>query len=95
VLECTGPDDYSPADIAQAMSEVTGKAVRLQQWPAAAAAAALTQFGVPPPVAALIQELYEGLDSEHVSLASPQTVRRGSTTARAVIAEMWGAVPAV
>ena len=95
VLECTGPDDYSPAEIAEAMGEVTGKAVRLQQWPASAAAAALIRFGVPPPVAALIQEMYEGLDSEHVCLTSPQTVRRGSISARSAIAGMWQATQAI
>jgi uncharacterized protein YbjT (DUF2867 family) len=95
VLECTGPDDYSPTDIAQAMGEATGKPVRLQQWPASAAAAALTQFGVPPPVAALIQEMYEGLDSEHVCLAAPHTVRRGSISARSAITDMWQATQAV
>jgi uncharacterized protein YbjT (DUF2867 family) len=91
VIECTGPAEYSPAEIAQAMGEVTGKPVRVQQWPASAAAEALLQFGVPRPVATLIQEMYEGLDSGHVRLESPDTVRRGVVPPRSALAEMWRA----
>ena len=89
VVECTGPAEWSPAEIAQAMGEVTGKSVRVQQWPASAAAEALIQFGVPRPVAVLLQEMYEGLDSEHVAFESPQTVRRGEISAKNAIASMW------
>ena len=91
VVEFTGPAEWSPAEIAQAMGEVTGKSIRVQQWPASAAAQALVQFGVPRPVAALIQEMYEGLDSEHVALESPQTVRRGQISAKSAMASMWRA----
>src|SRR5205085_5848597 len=34
VVEFTGPAEWSPAEIAHAMAEVTGKSVRVQQWPA-------------------------------------------------------------
>ena len=91
VVEFTGPAEWSPAEIAQAMGEVVGKSVRVQQWPASAAAEALVQVGVPGPVAALIQEMYEGLDSEHVALESPQTVRRGQISPKIAIASMWRA----
>ncbi|MEO8258844.1 MAG: NmrA family NAD(P)-binding protein [Acidobacteriota bacterium] len=91
VVEFTGPADWSPAEIAQAMGEVAGKSVRVQQWPASAAAEALVQVGVPRPVAVLIQEMYEGLDSGHVALESPQTVRRGQISARSAMARMWRA----
>ena len=37
------------------VGEVTGQSVRVQQWPASAAAEALVHFGVPRPVAVLIQ----------------------------------------
>jgi uncharacterized protein YbjT (DUF2867 family) len=95
VVECTGPDDYSPADIAKAMSQVTGKPVHVKQWPVSATADALGQFGVPRPVAVLIQEMYEALDSEHVALESPQTARRGEISAKAAIAGMWAATAAL
>jgi uncharacterized protein YbjT (DUF2867 family) len=94
VVECTGPADWSPADIAQATEEVAGKPIEIKQWPASAAGDALVQFGVPRPVAVLIQEMYEGLDSEHVALESPQTARRGEISAKAAIAEMWRAATA-
>jgi uncharacterized protein YbjT (DUF2867 family) len=89
VVEYTGPADWSPAEIAHAMGEVTGKSVRVQQWPVSSAAGALVQFGVPGPVAVLIQEMYKGLDSEHVTYESPQTLRRGVISARDAIASMW------
>jgi uncharacterized protein YbjT (DUF2867 family) len=91
VIEFTGPAEWSPAEIAQAMGEVAGKSVRLQQWPSSAAAEALVKFGVPPPLAELIQEMYEGLDSEHVAFESPETVRRGQIAAKSAIVRMWQA----
>ena len=91
VVEFTGPAEWSPAEIAQAMGEVAGKPVRVQQWPASAAAEALVQFGVPRPVAVLIQEMYEGLDSEHVAFESPQTARRGQISPKVAMASMWRA----
>jgi len=93
VVECTGPADWSPADIAPAMQEVAGKPIDVRQWPVSAAAAALEQFGVPRTVAVLIQEMYEALDSEHVALESPQQVRRGTISAKTTIAAMWRAAP--
>jgi uncharacterized protein YbjT (DUF2867 family) len=91
VIECTGPADWSPAEVAQAMETVTCKPIELKEWPASAAAAALAGAGVPLPVAVLIQEMYEALDSEHVSLESPQTVRRGNMSLSAALAAMWQA----
>jgi len=73
------------------METVTGKPIELKEWPASAAAAALAGAGVPRPVAVLIQEMYEALDSEHVSLESPQTVRRGNMSLSAALAAMWQA----
>jgi uncharacterized protein YbjT (DUF2867 family) len=89
VVECTGPAEWSPAEIAQVMGEVTGKAVRVQQWPASRSAEALVQFGVPRPVAILLQEMFEGFDSEHVVFESPQTARRGGISAKDAIASMY------
>jgi hypothetical protein len=76
------------------MEDVTGKPIEIKQWPASATGDALVQFGVPHPVAVLIQEMYEALDSEHVALESPQTARRGETSAKAALAEMWRAATA-
>jgi len=94
VVECTGPADWSPADIARAMGEVAGKKVEVKQWPVSATADALTQFGVPRPVAVLIQEMYEALDSEHIALESPRTAHRGEISARSALASMWRAAGA-
>ena len=91
VVEFTGPADWSPAELTQAMGEVTGKSVQVHQWPASAAAEALVKVGLPRPVAVLIQEMYEGLDAGHVAFESPQTVRRGQITAQSAIASMWRA----
>jgi uncharacterized protein YbjT (DUF2867 family) len=89
VVECTGPADWSPSQIAVAMGEVAEKTIEVKQWPSSAAADALTQFGVPRPVAVLIQEMYEALDSEYVAFESPRTVRRGVVSARTAIEAMW------
>jgi uncharacterized protein YbjT (DUF2867 family) len=94
VIEFTGPAECSPADIAQAMGEVVGKSVRVQQWPVAATTEALVQFGVPRPVAVLIQEMYEALDSGRVAVERPEAVRRGRISAHDAIAAMWRAMGA-
>jgi len=94
VVECTGPVDWSPAEIAAIMGEITGKTIDVKQSTASAAGDALTQFGVPHPVAVLIQEMYEALDSEHVALESPGTARRGVVSARTAIETMWRTAPA-
>jgi uncharacterized protein YbjT (DUF2867 family) len=95
VVECTGPEDWSPTDIAGALHEATGKPVEVKQWPASAAADALAQFGVPRPVAVLLQEMYEAFDSEHVALESPRSARRGTISAPAAMAGLWRAATAV
>jgi uncharacterized protein YbjT (DUF2867 family) len=95
VVECTGPADWSPAEIAQAMGEVTGKSIEIKAWPASTAGDALVGFGVPRPVAVLIQEMYEALDSEHVALESPQTARRGDISATSALSAMWRTATAV
>jgi len=92
VVECTGPTEWSPGEIAQAMGEVTGKRVKVQQLPTSSATEVLTQLGVPRPVAALLQEMYEGFDSGHIAFESPQTVRRGKVSAKDAIAGMWSRV---
>jgi NAD(P)H dehydrogenase (quinone) len=94
VVECTGPADWSPAEIAETIGEVTGKPIEIKQWPASVAADALVQFGLPRPVAVLIQEMYEALDSEHVALEFPQTARRGAVSAKTAIAGMWSGATA-
>ena len=91
VVECTGPSDWSPAELARAMGEGAGKTIDVKQWPASAAGDALVRFGVPRPVAVLIQEMYEALDSEHVALESPHTVRRGHIAATTALEAMWRA----
>ena len=94
VVEFTGPADWSPLEIARAMGEVSGKSVRVQQWPVTAAADALVRFGVPRPVAVLIQEMYEGLDSGHIALESPATARRGQIPMKDALADMWRTIGA-
>jgi hypothetical protein len=89
-----GTGELEPSDIAEAIGEVTGKSIEIRQRPASAAGDALVQFGVPRPVAVLIQEMYEALDSEHVSLESPRTARRGQIPAKTSIGEMWRAAMA-
>jgi uncharacterized protein YbjT (DUF2867 family) len=88
-VECTGPKDWSPSEIAQAMGEVTRKRIRVQQLPTSSATEILTQLGIPHPVAALLQEMFEGFDSGHIAFESPKTVRRGEISAKDALAAMW------
>ena len=95
IFECTGPTDCSPSEIAQAMGEVTGKRIRVQQLSTSSATEILTQLGVPRSVAVLLQEMYEGLDSGQIAFESPQTVQGGKISAKDAIFAMWHRAAAV
>lgn len=66
VVELGGPP-RSAADVAAALSTLTGRPVRVAEAPVAAMASTLTGYGFPPDVAALYQELTEGLISGRVA----------------------------
>jgi uncharacterized protein YbjT (DUF2867 family) len=67
VIELAGPREYSPRDVAAALSRITGKAVTVQKGPEEAMVAALTGAGLSPQWASLYQEMTHGVNTGHVT----------------------------
>jgi len=67
VIELAGPREYSPRDVAAALTRITGKTVTVQQGPEAAMQEALTGAGFNVHWAGLFQEMTHGLNTGHVA----------------------------
>jgi uncharacterized protein YbjT (DUF2867 family) len=67
VIELAGPRDYTPEDVAAALSRITGKPVALQQDPEDAMVRALMAAGLNRHWAALYQELTHALNNGHLA----------------------------
>ncbi|MGZ5967093.1 MAG: NmrA family NAD(P)-binding protein, partial [Polyangiales bacterium] len=66
VIELAGPRDYTPEDVAAALSRVTGKPITLQQGPEDAIAAALMGAGLNAHWAELYREMIVGFNHGNV-----------------------------
>ena len=90
LVEMSGPRDYSPNDIAAALTSILGKPVKVLALPLSAAVPTLTQAGFTPDVARLFAEMYEGAMK---GLLGPSDVEqlRGTVTARESLAAMLAA----
>ena len=88
ILELTGPDDYSPADVANAVGSILGREVQVGVGPLDAVIPALTSFGISEHVAGLFREMYEGVIGGRVAWDGNGERRRGTTTPAEVLGPM-------
>jgi uncharacterized protein YbjT (DUF2867 family) len=87
ILELAGPEEYSPDDIAQLFSEKLGRPVCLETHSLDAVVPTFTAAGFSPEVAALLQEMYDGINSRLVTFEGGSAqFRRGIVTAGQAIA---------
>ena len=84
VIELAGPRDYTPRDVAKALSEIVGKPVTVQVGPIDAMPQALAGAGLNAHWAALYQEMTHGLNTGHVTWEGTNIVR-GSTPLEVVL----------
>lgn len=61
IVELAGPEDVTPAQVASTFADVAGRPVQVAAYPAEAAPGALTQQGLPAPIAAMYGEMYQGI----------------------------------
>jgi uncharacterized protein YbjT (DUF2867 family) len=61
VIELSGPTDPTPNDVAAACSRLFDRQVGVQEAPIAAVVPTFTSFGLSPGMAALYQEMYQGI----------------------------------
>jgi len=94
VVEMEGPAQYSPADIAAALTTLLGKPVHVLELPLEAAVPEFTKLGFTEEVAKLFVELYAGLLNGHVAPPATGEHRMGTITPQEVLAGLLKAAPA-
>jgi uncharacterized protein YbjT (DUF2867 family) len=67
ILELSGPQDYSPEDVAAVMGQYLRRHVKVQQLPLSAAIPTFTAMGFSEDVARLFEEMYVGLESGSIT----------------------------
>lgn len=83
VLELAGPEDYSPADVAETLSAILGKPVSAQPAPLDAVVLTFQSFGFSENAAELMRELYAGANSDLVAYeGGAAEFRRGTVSLR-------------
>ena len=93
VLELSGPQDYSPEDVAAVMGQHLHRHVKVQPLPLTAATAAFTAMGCSEDVARLFEEMYAGLERGSITYEGNGACRpRGLVTLSEAVAA-WMSVP--
>jgi uncharacterized protein YbjT (DUF2867 family) len=91
IVELSGPRDYSPIDIAAALTHLTGKTVTAQEGPETAIVPALTGAGMNAHWAGLFQALIHGVNTGRVDFERGATrALRGTTGAETVLKSLLG-----
>jgi uncharacterized protein YbjT (DUF2867 family) len=91
IIELAGPQDYSPNDIASALSSLLNRDVRVQPLPLSAAIETFKGMGFPEEVAHSFEEMYAGINSGHVSYeGAGAEFRRGAVTADETLRALLG-----
>jgi len=90
VIELAGPREYSPRDVAAALTRIVGKPIAVQQAPEEAMAPALMGAGMNAEWARLFQELTHGLNAGIVVWEGGHPLWRGETDVQTVLSTLIG-----
>lgn len=90
VIELAGPREYSPRDVAAALTRIVGKPIAVQQAPEEAMAPALMGAGMNAEWARLFQELTHGLNAGIVVWEGGYPLWRGETDVQTVLSTLIG-----
>jgi NAD(P)H dehydrogenase (quinone) len=86
VVELHGPREYSPSDVAAALSRITGRTVSAKQEPEDAMVPVLTAAGLNAHWAALYKELIHGMNTGHVAFEGGKVrTAKGTTDVEVVL----------
>ena len=88
LVELTGPEEYSPDDIATALSSILGRTVKTEALSNGAVAPTFTGMGISPDFAELFRRLYADIDSDKVHWQNPQSLYRGQTSLEDALKQM-------
>ncbi|MEP6886865.1 MAG: NmrA family NAD(P)-binding protein [Nitrospirales bacterium] len=93
VLELSGPQDYSPEDVAAVMGQHLHRHVKVQPLPLSAAIPTFTAMGFSEDVATLFEEMYAGLENGRITYEGNGACRpRGLVTLSEAVST-WMSVP--
>ena len=91
IIELSGPREYSPQDVAAALSKITGKTIAVQQGPEEAMIPALKGAGLNEEWAGLFKELTHGLNVKHIAFEGGAARHvKGTTSLDTVLAKLVG-----
>ena len=79
VIELSGPREFTPEDVAAAVGRLLGREVRVQGVPLEAVVPAMTAAGMTAGTAALMQEMYAGVNSGRVDFEGGAAIRKRGT----------------
>jgi len=79
VIELSGPRDFTPEDVAAAVGRVLGREVRVQGVPLEAVIPAMAAAGLTAGAAALMQEMYGGVNDGRIDFEGGGAVRKRGT----------------
>jgi uncharacterized protein YbjT (DUF2867 family) len=86
VIELTGPRDYTPRDVAAALSKLLGRTITPEAVPNQAIPGVLTGFGMSASDAELFRAMHEGIDSGRIGFQQQgATPLRGEVTMEQVL----------
>lgn len=88
IIELAGPQDYTPAEIANKVGTLLGRDVKLGVGPLDAVVPTFTSFGISEHVAGLFREMYEGIINGRVDWDGKGERKRGVTEPEEVFGPM-------
>jgi uncharacterized protein YbjT (DUF2867 family) len=80
IVELAGPEEYSPNQVAAALSQILGKPVTAQHAPLSAVVPTFTSFGFSDEAAKLFEEMYTSFSTEAIGYEHPASLVRGTVT---------------
>ena len=80
IVELAGPEEYSPEQVAAALSQILGREVSAQHAPLSAVVPAFKSFGFSDEAAKLFEEMYTSFSTGAIGYEHPASVIRGRVT---------------
>lgn len=80
IVELAGPEEYSPDQVAAALSQILGKAVSAQLAPLSAVVPTFKSFGFSDEAAQLFEEMYTSFSKGTIGYEQPASLVRGTVT---------------
>jgi uncharacterized protein YbjT (DUF2867 family) len=88
VLELSGPESYSPGQVAAALSQLFKRPVTAQLAPLSEVVPTFKSFGFSDEAAALFEEMYRGFANGSIVYEYPESVVRGVVTLPQALSKM-------